>query len=251
MASTGTGGSTIEVMGEVLTYQADRRPCPRHQTPCFARVPYPEARIEWFCPACWLWYDEILFAYMAPWTVDRGVIIACPVCGARAVQHDCTLGCCDNHICDKCEAPLLPEVSVVAPGAVPPSRRSRRKDRPIRTGWRSAARLCGQGHASELVWEHDYPAWWCPECQPRAVSLEHLLWPPDPPRWPAWHYGLVSRGPTAWVSCPTCGAYLSGEAPTIPCARCGAINHVAMVVEPDGLRFSHTWRHQPPPTDEA
>jgi len=46
VANTGTGGPTIEVMGEVLPYQTDGRPCPRHQTPCFARVPYAAARIE-------------------------------------------------------------------------------------------------------------------------------------------------------------------------------------------------------------
>lgn len=213
----------MEVLGKVLVYRESRRPCPRHQTPCFAALWRKErsrgdVNLVWFCPDCWAWYPEEHFHYLndAAW---RGVKLTCPACGAHAVDHDCYPGCCDNHVCLACGKALDIRVELVSQGIVGPSVETNEVDG---TGWLGDLRPCRCGAPRELVWRYARPAWRCPSCGGSNVEFESRIHPErfDDRSW---------RAPKAIIGCAQCDWYLEGEGPEVTCARCGAVNTVRAV----------------------
>lgn len=226
---------SVEVGGQVLTYREPRRPCPVHRAPCFAdMLRDPENprrwRLSWFCPDCWAWYDEAHFAAYLCGPRD-GVALRCPRCGVTAVVHDCDPGCCNEHVCLECGAPLLVTTAVAVPGGP----RREREPAVIPTGWRTERHRCGKRHAMELAWEHTWAAWRCPECDmaPRDLPDHRGEWRPDLEL-----YGVdalrcgapVRRAPAAETQCAACGAFLSGVAPRVTCGECGAVNEVSATI---------------------
>jgi len=110
----------------------DFRRCPKHDLPLelcvddtdFStwseghQLPYNhhENRVGWRCDACLGGWYENHFIAQRPSRPHTRLILACPACGSRRVDHQCVAGCCGRHACGDCGADLESAVQLIAPG---------------------------------------------------------------------------------------------------------------------------------------